>query len=296
MKQTHPGKVIDTQDGKKVVLCRACGFTHVTPLPSESEQKQFYEEEFYQHEKPNYFKETKEDLSWWMATYGFYYQLLERYTKGRKLLDVGSGPGHFLAAGKKRGWHVLGVEPSPMAAAYSNHRGLKTVTDFFTKQSAKTLGTFDVVHAALVLEHVPDPAAFIADMSMGVRKGGLIAIFCPNDYNPLQQAVRTKFGLKPWWVVPRHHVNYFTPESMSGLLTQSGFEVLDTLGTYPLETFLLSGKMYVGNSKVGRACHASRKVFELYMYKKQPELLEDLYRGLIVGGVGREFLIIARKR
>lgn len=292
----HSGKVLDMKDGIRVIDCRSCGFAHVSPLPSDEELKQFYEQEFYQHERPNYFKETKEDLRWWMATYNNYYGLFERRTKGRTLLDIGSGPGHFLACGKKRGWTTIGIEPSAPAARYSNKLGLTTVNDFFSYDSTKKLGMFDVVHAAMVLEHVPDPVSFIRDMGKMLKKGGHVAIFCPNDYNPLQQMLRTEHGFEPWWVTPRHHLNYFTIESMKRLLRRLGFIIEDVLGTYPLETFLLAGKNYVGNHAVGRACHAKRKAFELMLYKKDPELLNDLYAGLASASIGREFFIIAKKK
>lgn len=296
IKNKHYGKVLDKKDGVKVIDCQSCGFTHVFPFPTEEDLKKFYEQEFYQHERPNYFVETKEDLPWWMATYSNYYKLFEKLTKGRTLLDIGSGPGHFLSCGKKRGWKVLGIEPSPMAAIYSNKRKLTTVNDFFRYDKSKKLGLFDVVHAALVLEHVPDPTGFINDMKKMLKKNGLVAIFCPNDYNPLQNILRKKHGFQPWWVVPRHHLNYFNPESMKNLLIKLGFEVENIIGTFPLEAFLLSGKNYVGNHKVGRACHKGRKSFELLLYKNNSDILNDLYRGLAEAGIGREFLIIARKK
>lgn len=292
----HSGTTLDAKDGARIIDCRSCGFAHVFPLPSGKELAHFYEQEFYQHERPNYFSETKEDLPWWMATYNNYYEFFERRTKGRTLLDIGSGPGHFLACGKKRGWKTVGIEPSAPAARYSNKRGLATVNEFFSYERAKRLGTFDVVHAALVLEHVPDPAGFITDMKKMLKKSGHIGIFVPNDYNPLQRILREERGFKPWWVVPRHHLNYFTVESMKRLLTRLGFTVEDVIASYPLETFLLAGKNYVGNHAIGRACHAQRKAFELALYKKDPALLNDLYTGLAAAGIGRECMIIAKKK
>jgi len=292
----HRGNVLDTVDGIKVIDCKPCGFIHVSPVPTEEELKKFYETEFYEHERPNYFKETREDLPWWMATYQSYYELFEKHTKGRTLLDIGSGPGHFLACGKKRGWEVVGIEPSGAAAHYSNKRGLKTIHDFFSYDRAEKLGTFDVVHAAMVLEHVPDPLGFIRDMKKMLRRGGLLAIFCPNDYNPLQQILRTKYGFKPWWVVPKHHLNYFTPQHMKSLFDAEGCTTVELIGTYPLETFLLAGKNYVGNHALGRECHRKRKAFELAQYARDPSQLTDLYRGLAQAGIGREYMIIAKKK
>jgi len=291
----HTGKIIDKKDGFKIVDCSNCGFIHIFPFPTEKDLKQFYEQEFYQHERPNYFIETKEDLPWWMATYNNYYKLFEKYTNGRRLLDIGSGPGHFLLCGKNRGWETVGIEPSAIAAQYSNNRKLKTINDFFDYDRAKKLGKFDVVHAALVLEHIPNPIKFIIDMEKMLKKGGHLAIFCPNDYNPLQKILCKEKGFQPWWVVPKHHINYFTTKNMQKLLEKLGLKVEIALGTFPLEIFPLSGKNYVDNHLIGRACHKERKMFETLLYKKNPDILNNLYQGLAEVNLGREFLIIAKK-
>jgi hypothetical protein len=74
MKTTrHRGKTIDRVSGVKVIDCTACGFKHVVPFPSEEKLKELYEKEFYEHDKPNYFSETREDKEWWMATYASYF-------------------------------------------------------------------------------------------------------------------------------------------------------------------------------------------------------------------------------
>ncbi|OHA78492.1 MAG: SAM-dependent methyltransferase [Candidatus Yonathbacteria bacterium RBG_16_43_6] len=292
----HKGKILDKKEGVSIIECISCGFKHVNPIPSEEELAKFYEEEFYSKGKPNYFKETKEDLSWWMATYNNYYTLLETYTKGRKILDVGSGPGHFLVCGKKRGWDVLGLEPSVDAWEYSKRRKLAVVNDFFSYESAKQYGPFDVIHASMVLEHVPNPATFIEDMKKLLKPNGIIAIFCPNDYNPLQEILQKKLKFKPWWVVPTHHLNYFDANSMGNLLSKTGFEVKESLSTFPMEFFLLSGKNYVKDSALGRECHRERKEFEMNLYRENSILLNSIYRTLGTQGIGREFIIIARKK
>lgn len=292
----HKGKILDKKEGVSIIECISCGFKHVNPIPSEEELAKFYEKEFYSKGKPNYFKETKEDLSWWMATYNNYYTLLEKYTKGRKILDVGSGPGHFLVCGKKRGWDVLGLEPSVDAWEYSKRRKLAVVNDFFSYESAKQYGPFDVIHASMVLEHVPNPATFIEDMKKLLKPNGIIAIFCPNDYNPLQEILQKKLKFKPWWVVPTHHLNYFDANSMGNLLSKTGFEVMESLSTFPMEFFLLSGKNYVKDSSLGRECHRERKEFEMNLYRENSILLNSIYRTLGTQRIGREFIIIARKK
>jgi SAM-dependent methyltransferase len=295
MRKIHKGKILDKKDGFSVIDCVSCGFKHIDPLPSDEEVSKLYKQDFYSKEKPSYFKNAKEDFLWWMATYNNYYSTFEKYTKGRKILDIGSGPGDFLVCGRKRGWKVLGVEPSTAAWKYSKKQKLSVVNDFFTYKAMKQYGLFDVIHASMVLEHVSDPVSFIKDMKELLKPSGLLVIYCPNDYNPLQETLRKKLKFQPWWVVPKHHLNYFDLVSMEKLLNRLGFDKLEALGTFPMELFLLGGVNYVVNSKLGKKCHKIRKVLEMSMYKNCPEVLNSLYSSLIEKNIGRSFLLVAKK-
>lgn len=289
----HEGPPLHKKDGRTVISCTPCGFIHIMPLPTELEQTAFYENEFYAVERPKYFSDTEEDIEWWMATYRNYYHLFEKQVSGRRILDVGSGPGYFLLAGKERGWDALGVEPSPDAHAYSTEKGVSVLKDFFSYDVVKEHGTFDVIHAAMVLEHVPNPLEMLEDMKKLLNPGGLLAIFSPNDYNPLQD-VLAKISFPPYWVVPDHHVNYFTITSLQRVVERMGMQVIDTVATFPLEFFLLSGNDYIREPSLGRGVHHARTKFEETMYAYNPELLNALYRSFAASRVGREFLLIAK--
>ena len=290
----HEGDILDTVEGIAVIECRTCGFKHIDPLPSDAQLEQLYEEEFYAAERPRYFSDAEEDLSWWMATYRNYFSVLESNTEGRRILDIGSGPGYFIRTGIERGWDVLGIEPSPDACAYSREKGVPVVQDFFSYERAKEQGLFDVVHASMVLEHVPNPIQMIEDMKKMLRPGGLIAIFSPNDYTPFQKVLREGKQFPPWWVVPKHHLNYFNVASLNALLTRMGGTIVDTMATFPMEFFLLAGRNYVADGSLGRGVHHMRTAFEESLYEQNPELLNSMYRHLATLGVGREVMIIAK--
>lgn len=292
----HAGKILDKVDGSLIVDCTACCFAHVMPLPSDEEQRVFYEKEFYDAEKPDYFKYAEEDKTWWMATYDHYYDLLEAHTDGRRLLDIGSGPGYFLDAGLKRGWDVLGFEPSPAAARYSAKRGLTVINDMFSSEKVAAHGLFNAVMLSLVLEHVPDPVGLVEEAKKVLAPGGLLCVIVPNDYNPLQKLLVAQHGFSPWWVVPKHHLNYFTVESLTKRLRSSGFTLVEVETTYPMEFFLLSGRNYVANPALGRACHKERKALEMALFSGNKALLRSMYNALAKEGIGREVVVVSRKR
>ena len=294
----HYGEVIDTKEGFDVIECEVCGFKHIIPIPTPEELDELYKEEFYSTEKPRYFKDTEEDLEWWEMSYCNYYQIFEEYCpKGsRRLLEIGSGPGYFLKCGKELGWDVLGFEPSKQACEYSQKFNVKVVNDFFSERNADKYGKFDVMYMNTVIEHLPDPISLIKTTKSVLNPNGIVCIISPNDYNPLQNILRKDLGYEPWWVVPRHHINYFDFKSIKKLLERLRFEIVESIGTFPMEFFLLSGDNYVGNDELGRKCHFKRKMFEGNMYKYGSEYLSLIYKFLAKQGIGREFVVIGKMK
>ena len=293
----HYGEVIDSKDGFDVIECETCGFKHVIPIPTPEELEKLYKEEFYSTEKPKYFQDTEEDLEWWAMTYRNYYQSFEKYCPegNRRLLEIGSGPGYFLKCGNELGWDVVGFEPSKQAYEYSQKFGIEVVNDFFSEDNAGKYGKFDVVYMNTVIEHLPDPISLIKTAKNVLNPNGIICVVAPNDYNPLQSILRENLSYEPWWVVPRHHINYFDFVSIKKVIERLGFEVVESTGTFPMEFFLLSGDNYVGDGELGRKCHFKRKAFEMNMFKYGSEQLNNIYKALADNGIGREFVVIGRK-
>jgi len=233
--QNHRGHLLDTVKGFDVIECEPCGFKHIIPIPTIDELEVVYRQEYYSLEKPLYLERHKEDLEWWNLVYSERYDTFEELLPPhrRRILDVGSGPGLFLIHGEQQGWQTLGIEPSTQAAAHSCGLGLEIVQDFLTEQTAKQLGTFDVVHMSEVLEHIPDPRGMLNIARSLLAPEGLICVVVPSDYNPFQQVLRTACGYKPWWVAPPHHINFFDFESLSHLLSSTGFGIVLREATYP---------------------------------------------------------------
>jgi SAM-dependent methyltransferase len=295
----HRGVRLDASKGFQVIACGPCDFKHVVPLPGDADLERLYREDFYSTEKPRYLERYQEDLPWWSIVYEDRYAELEALLPPdrRRLLEIGSGPGFFLLHGQQQGWTVLGVEPAAQAAAHSRALGLQIVEELLTPALAPTLGTFDAVVLAEVLEHIPDPRAMLEVVHSLVRPGGIACVVVPNDYNPFQEALRSACGYEPWWVAPPHHVNYFEPRSLERLLARCGFDVIRRESTFPIDLFLLMGDDYVGNDALGRLCHAKRKRFELTLARAGgADLKRRLYAALAELGLGREIVLYARAR
>ena len=291
----HYGPVLATVEGYDVIECESCGFRHIDPLFTDEDLKKFYNGEFYEKERPDYFDRMEADKEWWMLRYRHYYSLLEAHAPGRRIMDIGSGPGYFLEAGREHGWQVLGFEPSRMAADYTTERGLAVVNDFFSATKAREHGSFDAISLSMVLEHVRDPIRLIEEARSLLVPSGVLLLISPNDFNPLQMTLWKKMGFQPWWVNPKHHLNYFDTVSARKFLSRRRFETLHLETSYPLENFLLAGRNYVVDPSLGRECHNERKAFETALFRHDPERMRTLAASWAAQGIGREFIVLGKK-
>jgi 2-polyprenyl-3-methyl-5-hydroxy-6-metoxy-1,4-benzoquinol methylase len=295
----HVGVVIDSVGGFDVIKCETCEFIHVVPVPSFDQLEPVYRQEYYTTEKPLYLERYREDLDWWNLVYRERYDLFEGYLPPdrRRVLDVGSGPGYFLLHGQQRGWQGLGIEPSRQAADHGRQLGVHVIQEFLTTDLAGRLGKYDIVHMSEVLEHVPHPAEMLHLTWELLTPGGLLCAVVPNDYSMFQQALRMVDGYAPWWVSPPHHINYFGFETLARLLESCGFDVIKRQATFPIDLFLLMGDNYIGNDALGRQCHAKRKRFEQALESAgMSDLRQQLYQAFAALGIGREILMIGRKK
>ena len=110
--------------------------------------------------------------------------LLPHLGPGVTVLDVGAGPGTITAdlASLVAPARVTALEVDEATLALTraeiDRRGLTTVD--FAVGDVHALdfpdGTFDVVHAHQVLQHVGDPVAALREMRRVARPGGLVAV------------------------------------------------------------------------------------------------------------------------
>jgi SAM-dependent methyltransferase len=109
--------------------------------------------------------------------------LLPRLAPDARVLDVGCGPGTITAdlAARVPGGEVTGIDAAAdvlaQARQEAERRGQRNVT-FDTGDVYRLAfedGTFDVVHAHQVLQHLTNPVAALREMRRVCRPGGLVA-------------------------------------------------------------------------------------------------------------------------
>lgn len=292
-KQICQGQVIDVANKIEIINCITCGFIHALM----TESVDFYTSHYYNEEKPDYISSNESENDWWDQTYSDRIDRAEELA-GRILtrwIDIGTGPGLFLDAAKKKNKSILGIEPSKRAAEHALRKGHEVVCGYLVGEILSQLGHFDAAHFSEVLEHVTDPVAFLHNVREILKDEGLIVVTVPNDYNPIQEIFTSETGKGKWWLAPPFHVNYFSHKSLTNLLEKCGFEILESTSMFPIDLFLLMGDDYIGNEGIGKASHTRRKNFERLLTKHNKNLLRDLYKSLAKLSLGREIVMIAKK-
>jgi 2-polyprenyl-3-methyl-5-hydroxy-6-metoxy-1,4-benzoquinol methylase len=154
--------------------------------------------------------------------------LVEKYSlRGRFIVDVGCGRGDFLELvcrlGSNRG---RGYDRScpPDAAAITDGLDLVFVGDFFSRTTV--LPPIDLLTCRQVLEHISDPAAFLAEIvaSPSITEDTVLFFEVPN-------AAYTLEGDGIWDLI-YEHCSYFTERSLVTIFERCGLEVIATRDLY----------------------------------------------------------------
>jgi 2-polyprenyl-6-hydroxyphenyl methylase/3-demethylubiquinone-9 3-methyltransferase len=94
---------------------------------------------------------------------------------GATLLDVACGAGLLAPHIASSGYRHIGIDLSPTAITQARDHGVSGVRGDVTRLPFRD-GTFDVVVAGEILEHVPDLAAVVAEVCRVLRPGGTLVL------------------------------------------------------------------------------------------------------------------------
>jgi 2-polyprenyl-3-methyl-5-hydroxy-6-metoxy-1,4-benzoquinol methylase len=204
------------------VRCQRCGFRRQDPVPDPDSLNVLYHSEFYQDrgldrtldDLPRFARELLADR-------------LERLTgatgKPGRLLDVGCGTGLFVEAARRAGWEVRGTETSEDSIRYARKF---TPAPIFHGElgSLDDDTTYDALTYWDVLEHLPDPRAELQLSRQRLNPGGVVGVSLPSV-----QGLKANLQGDAWryYAPSMGHLSHFTPKTLSMLLTQAGFTMLE---------------------------------------------------------------------
>lgn len=210
-----------TKETFKIVKCSNCGFHFTNPIPDANDIGAYYKsEEYISHSSSK------------KGVINFLYNIVRNHTLkqkvkwlrnakvGNKLLDVGSGTGHFLRTAKNNGFEGFGIEPDEDARtfAHKEHHVRSCDQKELYNVDSKSIDVITMWH---VLEHVYDLEKDVNEMKRILKESGKLFIAVPNlesyDANYYKQ----------FWAaydVPRH-LYHFRKVDVESFFLRMGFEL-----------------------------------------------------------------------
>jgi SAM-dependent methyltransferase len=181
--------------------CGACGFLFSDAFDAwnEEEFKTHIYNDGYHSVDPDY-RSARPSANAALVT-----SLWDAQRATTRVLDFGGGNDVFCAALRASGFPAA-VTFDPMVPEYARRPAEK----------------FDLVTCFETLEHLPDPAAGIAQIIECVAEPGLIlysTLVLPENFD--------KYGLGWWYVGPRNgHISIFTRQALTALWNRHGYKTV----------------------------------------------------------------------
>jgi 2-polyprenyl-6-hydroxyphenyl methylase/3-demethylubiquinone-9 3-methyltransferase len=152
---------------------------------------------------------------------------------GKTALDVGCGAGLLAEPLARLGAATTGLDAAPelIAAAKEHAAAVGLAIDYRAGELAALDGRFDLITCMEVIEHVADPAVFIADLAKRLAPGGLLILSTPNATGwakLLMITVAEGIGQIPKGT--HDFAKFIGPERMKSLLSEAGLKCIDVEG------------------------------------------------------------------
>jgi len=227
-------------EGFSYVRCVNCGLVQMNPQPLQNEIKRRYGEgsgqDYLAYELAN--EKAFLDLEL-LALNDAGFEKLEKVlftNKGAsgtnandinaygiyavRVLDVGCATGNLLAFLRQRGWETTGVEISEAQAEYGRRERKLDVRKEPLEDIRFPDGYFNAVIASHLIEHLNDPASFVAEVYRILAYGGRFFVTTPNIAGFQARLFKDK-----WRSAIFDHLYLFSVKTLTRLLKEKGFAI-----------------------------------------------------------------------
>lgn len=216
--------------GKEIFKCDHCRYV-ATPIAAKAETSALYDDpeyfdgwgcnlEFdYDRFDPSVHQQVKD-----------YLDFVDQHTRGKFLLDVGTGSGLLPQLARTRGYEVEGTDLSkhvsenvPVKAGFAIHQGAIEDIQFTRK--------YDIITMLHVLEHTSNPLTTLQRCKELLTEGGFLVVVVPNyqSFDSRLKDLMSAFRLKrrPYKHLALGHHNWvFSIRTLELLGEKSGLRVV----------------------------------------------------------------------
>jgi SAM-dependent methyltransferase len=198
----------------QVMMCDECGLAQLSHVVSP--------EILYRNDYPYESSTTHTGQTHWSEFAG---SVVKRLHLGQSDLavDIGSNVGVLLAAFRRNGLRVQGVDPAANIVMIAKSNGIETICDFFNEDTAKEIvadkGHASVVTATNVFAHVDDLDAFMLAVSGLLNERGVFIFEAPYFVNLLKH--------NEYDTIYHEHLSYLSAKPLIPFFRKYGMEVFD---------------------------------------------------------------------
>ncbi|KKG07358.1 bifunctional 2-polyprenyl-6-hydroxyphenol methylase/3-demethylubiquinol 3-O-methyltransferase UbiG [Methanosarcina sp. 2.H.A.1B.4] len=286
-------KFIFDKNGFTFVSCVECGTVFINPRPTLEMLVNFYKcSNSIKHWNDYIFPQSEEHRrnQIFAPRAKKIVELCRKYEiRTKVLIDVGAGFGTFGQEIKKLNMfnEVIVIEPSTDLAKSCLQKDLNVIAKSIEEIRDDELEKADVVTNFELIEHLFWPKDFLLTCRRILRPKGLFIFTTPNirgfDLQVLSKLSENIGG--------PNHVNYFHPDSITRLLENTGFEVLEIITPGKLDAELVRNKILSGDFEVSN--HPFLKQILIEKWGNVGESFQDF---LANNGLSSHMWVIAKKR
>lgn len=204
-------------NGRTIGMCTSCHFVQVYPHVVQRDYEAVHFDD-WEHDNP-YISQIDAHKQYFRTLLTYLHPFFKR--SQITLLDVGCAIGALVMVANKEGIDAEGIDIAKTAVSYAKKRHLSVSQDtcltWFRKKQYKN--HYDVITALEVIEHEENPLHMMQIIYKMLRPGGIVTLTTPN-FNTLFRIIMGNN-----WVGYQHqeHLWFFTPETITRLLLQTGF-------------------------------------------------------------------------
>lgn len=214
-----------------VVKCNRCDVYYISPRIqfTDAQWEKLYNSEYFSLQSKWLIRKREKELQQRFNTA----EALFKNNSDIKFLDVGSGEGKTLIAGRKRDWEVTGIDIVDNRIEEAKVSPINFIQDKFTEYHFPE-NYFDFIYLDSVLEHVLNPLGYLEKIKRILKHSGIVYIGVPNEdslFNDIKRLAYKLSGrkelsekLKPF--VSPYHIVGFNSRSLKNIIAKTGLKII----------------------------------------------------------------------